>query len=185
MCLNQDLWHFHYPFWCLQFWNHLSIWDFLKTPSVIYFRSPLSKCDSVRRLPSTLTSLEKSSNLYLWKLQLLYIFEILWAIVTQVKGFQSLSRRSTLPVLKGSFILISLKTPSVIYFQNPLSNCDSVRSLPSNLRRITSPSLEKSFYLISLRNLSAIFKSSQHLWHGERAHKFFREVSLIKLCEWV
>ena len=115
-------------FGVIQFWNHLSIWDFLKTPSVIYFRSPLSKCDSVRRLPSTLTSLEKSSNLYLWKLQLLYIFEILWAIVTQ---FQSLSRSLALPILKGSFILISLKTPSVIYFRNPLSNCDSVRRLPS------------------------------------------------------
>ena len=83
--------------------------------------------------------------------------------MTEVKGFLSLSRRLALSGLKGSFLLISLKTPSVIYFQNPLSNCDSVRSLPSNLRRITSPSLEKSFYLISLRNLSAIFKSSQHL----------------------
>ena len=93
---------------------------------------------------------KEASTLYVWRLKVLYIFEILWAIVTQVKGFQSLSRRSTLPVLKGSFILISLKTPSVIYFQNPLSNCDSVRSLPSIISRITLPSLEISFILYLL-----------------------------------
>ena len=60
--------------------------------------------------------------------------------MTEVKGFLSLSRRLALSGLKGSFLLISLKTPSVIYFQNPLSNCDSVRSLPSTLRRIILPS---------------------------------------------
>ena len=59
--------------------------------------------------------------------------------------------------LKGSFLLISLKTLSVIYFRNSLSNCDSVKSLPSTLRRITLPSPEISFYLISLRTLSVIY----------------------------
>ena len=44
--------------------------------------------------------------------------------MTEVKGFLSLSRRLALSGLKGSFLLISLKTPSVIYFQNPLSNCE-------------------------------------------------------------
>ena len=77
--------------------------------------------------------------------------------MTEVKGFLSLSRRLALSGLKGSFLLISLKTPSVIYFQNPLSNCDSVRSLPSTLRRITLPNLEISFYLISLRTVSGCY----------------------------
>ena len=92
--------------------------------------------------------MKEASALNLWRLQVLYIFDILWAIVTEVKGFLSLSRRLALSGLKGSFLLISLKTPSVIYFQNPLSNCDSVRSLPSTLRRITLPSLKINFYLI-------------------------------------
>ena len=115
--------------------------SFFFLPSVIYFRNPLSKCDSVRRLPSTLPSLERSLN------------------------------------------LISLKTVSVLYFWNHFSKCDSVRRLPSTLRRLTISSLEISF---SENPKWYIFlKSSQHLWHIERVLKFFREVGLTKLCDWV
>ena len=99
--------------------------------------------------------------------------------MTEVKGFLSLSRRLALSGLKGSFLLISLKTPSVIYFQNPLSNCDSVRSLPSTLRRITLPSLEMSFYLIS----KCYFLSLLSICDIVRG--LTSSLGRVMLCEWV
>ena len=103
-----------------------------------------------------------------------------------MRRLPSTLRRLTLPSLEKSFNFMSLKILSVLYFWNHFSNCDSVRRLPSYLRRLTISSLEISFNLISLRTLSDILlKSSQHLWHIERVLKFFREVGLTKLCDWV
>ena len=103
---------------------------------------------------------KEASSLFFWRPQVFYIFGILLAIGIQVRRFYSLSRRLALPSLKRSFILISLKTPSVIYFRNPLSKCNSVRRLPSASRRLTLLSLERSFSLKSLKTPSVIY-----FWH--------------------
>ena len=66
--------------------------------------------------------------------------------MTQVKGLQSFSRRLALPILKGSFILISLKTPSVIYFRNPLSNWDSGEKVLKSFKEVGLAKSEKKLH---------------------------------------
>ena len=66
--------------------------------------------------------------------------------MTQVKGLQSFSRRLALPILKGSFILISLKIPSVIYFRNPLSNWDSGEKVLKSFKEVGLAKSEKKLH---------------------------------------
>ena len=72
--------------------------------------------------------------------------------MTQVKGLQSFSRRLALPILKGSFILISLKTPSIIYFRNPYSNCEKFTKY------------SKEDYLAKSRNKLLSYISEDRKW---------------------
>ena len=85
--------------------------------------------------------------------------------MTQVKGFQSFSRRLALPILKGSFILISLKTPSVKYFRNPLSNWDSGEKVLKSFKEVGLAKSEKKLhsYFFSDPKCHIFSKSSQQM----------------------
>ena len=92
---------------------------------------------------------KEASFLFLLRPQVLYIFEILSANVTQWEGYQVL-RRLTLPSLEISFNLIFLRTLSDIYFWNPLSICDILRGFSSSLERLALPSYVIGFYWVFL-----------------------------------
>ena len=66
------------------------------------------------------------------------IFEIFSANLTL--------RRLTLPSLERSFNLISLKNPSVIYFRNPLSNCDSSENVLKFFKDVVLAKSEKKLH---------------------------------------
>ena len=89
---------------------------------------------------------KEASSLFFWRPQVFYIFEILLAIGIQVRRFYSLSRRLALPSLKRSFILISLKIPSVIYFPNPLSKSDSSERVSKSFKEVGLAKSEKKLH---------------------------------------
>ena len=86
-----------------------------------------------------------------------------------------------MPSLKRSFLLISLKTPSVIYFRNPLSKCNSSEWVSMSFKDDgLAKSAASSLFLLIPQVLYIFEILSAIVNHGlsEKATKYFKEVNL-------
>ena len=71
---------------------------------------------------------------------------------------------------------------SVIYFWNPLSNCDSSEKVLKSFKEVGLAKSEKKLhsYFFSDPKCHIFSKSSQQMWLSEKATKYFEEVNLAK-----
>ena len=73
-------------------------------------------------------------------------------------------------------------TINVIYFRNPLSNCDSSDKVLKYFKEVGLAKSEKKLhsYFFSDPKCHIFSKSSQQMWLSEKATKYFEEVNLAK-----
>ena len=72
--------------------------------------------------------------------------------------------------------------PSVIYFRNPLSNCDSSEKVLKSFKEVGLAKSEKKLhpYFSEDPKCYIFSKSSQQMWLSEKVTKYFKEVNIAK-----